>query len=173
MDCFTQEQVKEINKEIKKNILSEHHVIKEPAGFAAADATKTGEFFNIRCSTLMELIHPWLYQCQLINKNLFGYDISWDFHLDMLNYNVYEENDEYGWHIDSNNIYEQDEKLTCLLNLSEEPYEGGEFYTINGKHKYTSGTAILFNSLIAHKVTPVTKGKRITLTYWGMGPSWR
>ena len=168
MNIFTQEQVKEINKEIKKNILK-----KEPAGNAAPDTTKTGEFFNIQCSILMELIHPWLYQCQMLNKLTFGYDISWDFHLDMLNYNVYGENDEYDWHIDSNNIYETDEKLTCLLNLSEEPYEGGEFYTTNGKHEFTSGMGCVLNSLIAHKVTPVTKGERITLTYWATGPTWR
>jgi len=175
MNCFTQEQVKEINKVIQKNILGfdEHHVIKESVGFPASYTTKTGEFFNIRCSILMKLIHPWLHQCQIINKQAFGYDISWDFHLDMLNYNVYEENDEYGWHLDSNSIFEQDEKLTCLLNLSEEPYEGGEFYTTNGKHKFTSGMGCVFNSLITHKVTPVTKGERITLTYWGSGPSWR
>ena len=167
MDCFTQEQVKEINKEIKKNIFE-----KEPAG-NAADSTKIGDFFHIPCHPLMELLHPWLWQCQQINRKVFGYDIYWDFHLETMNYNVYGENGEYGWHIDADPRYEYDMKLTCLLNLSEEPYEGGEFYTINGKHKFTSGTAILFNSLIAHKVTPVTKGERITLTYWGMGPSWK
>ena len=66
-------------------------------------------------------------------------------------------------------------KLTCLLNLSEEPYEGGEFYTItsNEKEEFTSGMGLIITSLIAHKVTPVTKGERITLTYWVAGPLWR
>ena len=66
-------------------------------------------------------------------------------------------------------------KLTCLLNLSEEPYEGGEFYTIDNQeeHKFTSGMGLVTTSLIAHKVTPVTKGERITLSYWAYGPSWR
>ena len=68
-----------------------------------------------------------------------------------------------------------DTKLTCLLNLSEETYEGGKFYTIGSNEvvKFDSGMAIIFNSMIAHKVTPVTKGERITLTYWAYGPSWR
>ena len=167
-NCFTQEQVKEINKEINKNILK-----KEPTGHAAAGVVKAGEFFHIPCLPLMKLIHPWLYQCQIINKKTFGYEISWDFHIDMVNYNIYGENGEYGWHIDSNNLYEFDEKLTCLLNLSEEPYEGGEFYTTNKKHKFTSGMGLVLNSLITHKVTPVIEGERITLTYWGMGPSWK
>jgi len=176
-DCFTQEQVKEINKEIKKNVLK-----KEDNRSAADDGvvdgvaiTKVGKFFQLPCFPLMELLHPWLHQCQIINKQIFGYDISWDFHLDMLNYNVYEENDEYGWHIDASPTQLSDMKLTCLLNLSEEPYEGGEFHMINSKHKpkFTSGMGCVFNSLIAHKVTPVTKGERITLTYWGAGRTWR
>ena len=68
-----------------------------------------------------------------------------------------------------------DQKLTCLLNLSEKPYEGGDFYLTfdNKKIKFKSGEALIFNSLIAHKVSPITKGERITLTYWGIGPVWR
>ena len=169
--CFAYEQVKEINKEIKKNIIK-----KEPLPHAADYTSKIGEFFNIPCGPLMEMLHPWLYQCQQTNRECFGYDIYWDFHLEALNYNVYGENGEYGWHIDTNPTQTPiDTKLTCLLNLSEESYEGGEFYLINHKEKikFDSGMGIIFNSLIAHKVTPITKGERISLTYWGHGPSWR
>ena len=168
--CFTHEQVKEINKKIKENILGKQN----PAA-AADNATKRGEFFPVPCTPLMELIHPWVYQCQLANREFFGYDINWDFHLDGLNYNVYKINDEYTWHIDFAGEKLYDMKLTCLLNLSEEPYEGGEFYIINSNEKieFTSGMGLVLNSLIGHKVTPVTKGERRTLTYWGIGPSWK
>ena len=169
--CFTHEQVKEINKRSKKNILR-----KEKQTNVASNASKIGEFSIVPCVPLMELIHPWLYQCQQANKKLFGFDIHWDFHLDTLNYNVYGINGEYKWHVDANDENTpNDMKLTCLLNLSEELYEGGEFYTINSneKHEFTSGMGLVLNSLIAHKVTPVTKGERITLTYWCNGPSWR
>ena len=67
-------------------------------------------------------------------------------------------------------------KLTCLLNLSEETYEGGEFCAINQEEetiKFDSGMGLVMNSLIAHKVTPITKGERKSLTFWGTGPSWR
>ena len=167
--CFTFKQVKEINKEIKKNITEKEEVSK-----AAQNTSKKGDFFHIPCLPLMELIHPWLYQCQQANKKLFGFDIHWDFHLDTLNYNVYGINGEYDWHVDRS-ISEFDMKLTCLLNLSEESYEGGEFCTINSDKnaKFTSGMGLITNPLIAHKVTPITKGERITLTYWGTGPSWR
>jgi predicted 2-oxoglutarate/Fe(II)-dependent dioxygenase YbiX len=43
----------------------------------------------------------------------------------------------------------------------------------NEKIKFGSGEGLVFTSLIAHKVTPITKGERITLTYWGEGPTWR
>ena len=168
--CFTIEQVKEINKEIKKHIFQ-----KEPSAKVAKNTSKIGEFFNVPCFPLMELLHPWLYECQIINKDVFGYDIDWHFHLDMFNYNVYGINGEYGFHIDAIGPRKIDLKLTCILNLSEEPYEGGSFFKINEKEeiKFDSGMGLIFNSLIAHKVTPVTKGERITLTYWGEGPPWR
>ena len=167
---FTQEQVKEINKEIRKNIRQ-----KEPLN-AAASAIKVGNFFHIPCLSLTELLHPWLKQCQVINKKVFGYDIFWNFPVESFNYNVYDKSGEYDWHTDVTKNKVCDIKLTCLLNLSEETYEGGEFRTIgkpNENIKFTSGMGLIFNPLIAHKVTPITKGERITLTYWGVGPSWR
>ena len=167
---FTHEQVKEINKEIRKNIFQKDPLV------AAASAIKVGNFFHIPCLSLTELLHPWLKQCQVINKKVFGYDIFWNFPVESFNYNVYKESGEYDWHTDVTKNKECDIKLTCLLNLSEETYEGGEFRTIgkpNENIKFTSGMGLIINPLIAHKVTPVTKGKRITLTYWGVGPSWR
>ena len=53
--CFTHEQVKEINKEIRKNIRQ-----KEPLD-AAASAIKVGNFFHIPCLLLTELLHCLLY----------------------------------------------------------------------------------------------------------------
>ena len=169
--CFTQEQVKEINKKVKENIRE-----RQPSKEAAQNVNKIGEFSIVPCVPLMELLHPWLSHCQYANKEIFGYDIYWHFHLEALNYNVYGIGSEYGWHIDANEEKDGfDGKLTCLLNLSEGSYEGGEFKLIgiDKKIKFDSGGGLIFNSLIVHKVTPVIKGERITLTYWAMGPSWR
>ena len=167
--CFTNEQVKEINIEIKKNILD-----KQDPRHSAGKVSKLGEFFIVPCSPLLNCLHPWLNSCQQVNREQFGYDIYWDFHLEGFNYNVYGVGGEYGWHIDAKPAL-LDIKLTLLLNLSEESYEGGEFCTINQteKIKFDSGMALITNSLIAHKVTPITKGERITLTYWCLGPSWK
>ena len=170
--CFTHEQVKEINKEVKKNIKSEQNPEE-----SAQNVNKIGKFCQVPCMSLMELLHPWLYQCQLINRHHFGYDVDWNLHLDKFNYNVYGESGEYDWHVDAmtKENHPLDQKLTCILNLSEEQYEGGDFYLTykNEKENFNSGQAIVFTSLIAHKVTPVTNGERITLTYWGMAPAWR
>ena len=169
---FLPEQVRKINEKIKKSASQPQNL-----SDAARNVTKIGKFFDIPCEPLMELIHPWLYKCQQSNNTYFGYDIDWEFHLDALTYNVYGTDGEYGWHIDASDKRGtvNDSKLTCLLNLSEEPYEGCKFYVINSveEQKFTSGMGIVFTSLIAHKVTPITKGERITLTYWASGPSWR
>ena len=55
--CFTNEQIKEINKNIKKNILQ-----KEASDAPAGDRTKIGDFFEVPVTPLMELLHPWLHQ---------------------------------------------------------------------------------------------------------------
>ena len=169
---FSPEQVKAINKEIKKNIIQKEASFSPAAG---ASTEKKGDFFHVPCNPLMGLLHPWLYQCQIANRDSFGYDIYWDFHIEVLNYNVYGIGGEYSWHIDANTETMYDMKLTCMLNLSEEPYEWGEFEAngIDEKIKFDSGDGLVLNSLVAHRVTPVTKGERITLTYWGYGPAWR
>jgi hypothetical protein len=169
-NCFTIEQVKEINKEIKTQESK-----KQDLTYTAQNASKIGEFSHVPCGPLIGILHPFLYQCQLANRDIFGYDIYWDFHLEAFNYNVYGIEGEYGWHIDAIESQKYDMKLTCLLNLSEESYEGGKFHVTNTheEQKFTSGMGLVFTSPLAHKVTPVTKGERITLTYWGMGPSWR
>jgi predicted 2-oxoglutarate/Fe(II)-dependent dioxygenase YbiX len=170
-NCFTHEQVKEINEHIKKNILQ-----KQDSEKPADNVSKIGEFFRVPCTPLIELLHPWLYQCQQANRDFFGYDIYWDFHLETMNYNVYGKDGKYDWHIDVDGINAFiDMKLTCLLNLSEEPYEGGICSLINHEKeiKFDSGMGLIFNSMTAHKVTPITTGERITLTYWGLGPPWK
>ena len=168
-EIFTQEEVKEINKEIKKNIVQ-----KEPSSYSA-HKSKIGEFSILQVHPLMELLHPWLYKCQFINRRVFGYNIYWDFHLEQCNYNVYGVGGEYGWHIDANKDTTYDAKLTCILNLSEEPYEGGEFHMVSSgkKFEFTPGMGIILTSTLSHKVTPITKGERRTLTYWGEGPLWK
>ena len=170
-DGFTIEQVKEINKVIRKNTLQKGNLSSSAEG-----ANKTGKFSYVDCAPLMELLHPWLFNCKSINRKYYSYDIYWDFQIEMLSYGVYGVGGKYDWHIDADFNGMVTPKLTCLLNLSEEPYEGGDLYIVGNNEKQrfnSSGSGIVFNSLLSHKVTPVTKGERITLRYWGEGPSWK
>ena len=57
--CFTKEQVIEINKEIEN-----HKIQKEKSINVAANVDKIGIFSHVPCDPLMNFIHPWLYSCQ-------------------------------------------------------------------------------------------------------------
>ena len=62
------------------------------------------------------------------------------------------------------------------MNLSNEPYEGGDFFMFFGFDKlipelHQRGSLLVFPSHLYHKVTPVNSGKRITLSTWLQGPN--
>ena len=95
-----------------------------------------------------------------------------------LNFNTYESDskDEYPWHIDESRQATNDIKLTLLINLSTEPFTGGEFqvFTSGGAVDIPMlsepGSAFMFKSHINHRVKPVTSGTRKTLTMFIYGP---
>ena len=97
----------------------------------------------------------------------------------LINYNTYVQGEEYSWHIDaSSKSPVSDIKLTCLLNLSEENYEGGELILFKGKEVQCKefnlpGSAIVFPSFTNHKVNKLLSGKRHTLAIWMTGPKFR
>jgi len=93
-------------------------------------------------------------------------------------YNTYQskDKDHYDWHIDESDKPNHDIKLSLLINLSTEPYEGGEFQTfVNGgviSHPDFDkpGSALMFKSHLNHRVLPVTSGTRKSLTMFIFGP---
>lgn len=115
-----------------------------------------------------------------INAIIFGFHLFETHNLEMINYNVYDSatQGQYDWHTDAAKGEINDIKLTAILNLSEEEYEGGHFELFtNGPVRITEidtpGNVLIFPSFIPHRVTPVTKGKRITLSRWIVGPNWK
>ena len=95
-----------------------------------------------------------------------------------LNFNTYEagSKDSYGWHIDESRQATNSMKLTLLVNLSTEPFTGGEFQIFPSDSAVDipmlsePGSAFMFKSHILHRVKPVTSGTRKTLTLFIYGP---
>ena len=111
----------------------------------------------------------------------FGYNIFKTNNNDFLNYNIYDSNtrDNYDWHWDKSFSATFDTKLTLLINLSDEYYEGGDFQLLTGNKEQTieqfskSGSAFMFKSHILHRVVPVTYGVRKSLAIWIDGPKFQ
>jgi PKHD-type hydroxylase len=113
-----------------------------------------------------------------INENNFGY-ILYPFNSSteaLLNIYDSKQKSNYDWHIDSSKSILKDFKLTVLLNLSKS-YEGGQLCFFEGNEfvveEFKPGTLLLFKSHINHKVMPVTKGTRKTLSLFCTGPKFR
>ena len=170
---YSLDQVKELNKIIHKNFIITSN--DQPA----KDAVKTSEVKFVKLGIIGNLLNPFVQFCYSANVNAFGFDL---FNLNSdktLNYNIYKKNTEYNWHTDgepSNPI--RDIKLTCLLNLSETTYEGGNLKLFDGREVNIDafnkpGAAVVFPSFINHKVTKLISGERYSLSIWWYGPKFK
>ncbi|WP_448212443.1 Fe2+-dependent dioxygenase [Colwellia sp. MEBiC06753] len=92
-------------------------------------------------------------------------------------FNQYGESEQYGYHVDaaimrlpnSQEVLRSDVSMTVFLNEPEE-YEGGELVIATEfgeqKVKLRAGQAVVYPSSSLHKVTAVTKGKRLAAITW-------
>ena len=117
-----------------------------------------------------------------INNEAFGFDIN---QLEACQFTLYDSSDKgkYDWHIDtdwiSDNCYHR--KMSVIIQLSEpSDYEGGKvelknsgFSTQDEENIMQKGSVIAFPSFWEHRVTPVTKGKRMSLIGWFIGAKFR
>ena len=167
---FKPAEIKKINKLITKNLV---HMEDTPA----AGVTKTSEVKMVKWGKIKSLLLPMYTQALSANGLGFGFNLYPMLDSNVLHYNIYSSTSkgEYDWHEDgiSHENPVSDFKLTNLLNLSETPYEGGSFY-LGTKYSYVKelsipGNMITFPSFRNHRVTPVTKGTRKTLTLWLVG----
>ncbi len=114
-----------------------------------------------------------------INHEKFNLDLDG---LDGLQYSKYALNQHYNWHTDGHgtNVINH-RKLSMSLMLSHpEEYEGGELLLNStgdadkcAALKLKRGDIVFFYSFVPHKVAPVTKGERLALVTWAMGPKYR
>ena len=88
----------------------------------------------------------------------------------------------YGWHVDTAPLDGAVRKLTVLVQLSpSEAYDGGDLeirrHGVPGDERYPippaarrQGSLIVFPSFLLHRVSPVVRGRRESLTTWVRGP---
>lgn len=85
----------------------------------------------------------------------------------------------FGWHADiGEGPVAGRRKLTLVVQLSEpDAYAGGALEIWRGAAAMTAprtqGAAVVFPGFLPHRVTPVTRGARQSLTVWAHGPAFR
>lgn len=84
---------------------------------------------------------------------------------------------QYGWHHDIAAGVSRKLSITVQLSL-EDDYEGGDLQLFAGAEQMATvsrkvGAVVVFPSFVLHRVMPVTRGVRYSLTAWVSGPSWR
>tara|TARA_B100001121_G_C18559058_1_gene559378 strand:+ start:192 stop:734 length:543 start_codon:yes stop_codon:yes gene_type:complete len=172
MNIFNKDQIKGINEIIRSNFV-------EGKDDFASDSQKTSDVKFIYFGKIQKYISPFIDFCLTANNNFFGFDLHPLTSLKKLNFNSYDINTEYSWHIDAvPRDPVRDIKLTALLNLSEETYEGGELVLFRASEIICNefnkpGSAVIFPSFINHKVNKILSGKRHTLAIWFSGPKFR
>ena len=121
---------------------------------------------------------------------------GWNFNLtkpEPSQFTVYDEGQYYDWHIDSSyDVYKKEDdwnglmrKLSVTVSLSDPlDYEGGNLeFAIDGdepgknlfqtcREIFTKGSIVVFPSYVWHRITPVIKGRRLSLVQWNMGPGY-
>lgn len=167
----------EMCEELRTLILLHYNRDDSVKDVPADGATKTADVKFINRKFISPELEKFYESIGVINS------LAFRFHLDaignesILSYNTYDSktNGEYDWHTDGRRDGIKDIKLTALLNLSDEPYEGGDISLFfNGPHVIEEfrlpGTLLVFPSWVPHKVDPVTKGTRKTLIQFFEGP---
>jgi hypothetical protein len=174
---YNKEDIKSLTSFIEKN----YDYVSDKSEDAVDELGKSKKNTNtlvINWGKIKDLVGNLEATINSFNENNFGYILYPFNNLKRVALNIYnsEQKGEYDWHFDSskNDIY--DCKLTVLVNLSE-TYKGGELQFFQSHpyilKQFTPGTLLLFKSHINHRVTPVTKGVRKTLSLFCNGPKFR
>lgn len=85
----------------------------------------------------------------------------------------------FDWHSDiGDGPFARQRKLTMVAQLSNPAdYDGGQLELMPSANVLTAtvgrGDVTIFPSYVLHRVTPVTRGVRLSLTVWAHGPAFR
>jgi len=172
---FSNNEIKQLNEFIENNYVELENKTEFPS-YKNVSSVK-----HIPFASAQHLIYRIVAQAIKVTERDFGYNIFYPHDDWFLNYNTYDSksNDSYDWHTDMSARASFDIKMTLLINLSEESYDGGEFELLQGNTptpvpEYSSpGSVVLFKSHILHRVKPVTSGIRKSLTLFITGPKFQ
>jgi PKHD-type hydroxylase len=178
-NVLNQQEIFEINNFIDKNF----HAF-EPSSHSAKDLEgnikKTSTVKQIDYYKVKHLLHNIVDKIINVTEMEFGYIIYGLKNNDVILLNEYSSDNlgKYDWHIDTSQSNLHETKMTALINVSTELYEGGKFEIFNTnqyevKELNKPGNLIMFKSFLNHRVLPITKGKRRTLTIFLHGPKFR
>ena len=173
------DEIKEINSFIEKNFDS-YENFQEQAKDLDSQSKKTALVKVIKYKKIKPYLTDIVQSFILCNQRNFGYNLYDLNYSSNINLNVYSADNKgkYDWHTDGSNNDIHDIKLTALVNISIKKYEGGDFYIFNNNESKIDyfnepGDMLLFKSNLHHKVTPVIKGERRTLTIFFEGPKFK
>lgn len=177
---FTQEEIDKIValgelREFSKGVVGGQNINEPVSDLSIRDTDLTWIVPEPESDWLIQRIQTIVSQ---VNHDKFQFDLD---HLEMLQYGKYKINGHYTWHMDSGPNIPRHRKLSIVLALSNtDDYEGGEFMinTTGNQDNCTTfkirrGDMLLFPSFMPHKVAPVTKGERMTLVTWAVGPKFK
>lgn len=155
----------------------EQHISTMLKDLPSQTATKTAKVGIVSFGDVKDHLEKFKNLALDANKHLFGFDLYQITDLENLHYNIYDSSAEYGWHIDASPSPCSDFKLTALLNVSTEPYEGGELEVFFSSKPETisefstPGSFFIFPSWIPHRITPLTSGQRKSVSMFLQGPA--
>ena len=176
--CFTRFHSPEECKRIKEFVIA--NAVNTIQDIPAEQVVKTASVQHAWYGDVKDALEKMTHAVYDSNRRYWGFDLHHISNFDTVHVNTYKEenNGEYGWHTDGVNGEIFDSKLTAILNLSDEEYEGGDLELFLGEPTKINdfrplGSLIVFPSYLNHRVLPVTKGTRTTLAHWYLGPNWR
>ncbi|WP_417523028.1 2OG-Fe(II) oxygenase [Marinovum sp.] len=116
---------------------------------------------------------------RVANRDVFGFDLQ-DFSesAQVARYGA-EREGHFDWHADiGDGPLAARRKLTMVVQLAErDDYDGGSLEVMPSANVVVAnrahGAAVIFPSFLLHRVTPVTRGARQSLTIWAHGPAFR
>jgi PKHD-type hydroxylase len=116
---------------------------------------------------------------RIANRDTFGFDLTeFGESVQVAHYDGARKG-HFDWHSDiGDGRLAAKRKLTLVAQLSAtESYEGGALEVMPSSHAVTAqrlqGAVTIFPSYLLHRVTPVTEGRRVSMTVWAHGPTFR